>query len=384
MNIVIFADIFLPHIDGVTNSLVHLVKEYAKQGHQVLVLAPKTKGYQKVKLAGVKIFFLPSIPAVVYPELMLGLFSPKLFRVLKEFSADVVHVVGPGTLGSMGLLYAKMLGIKSVAVFHTYFMQPEYLRNVGIKHRGVKMAQSLLWKLTRTFYDSAHVVVTPSKFVKKDLLNHDFKSKIVVINNAVDFSNIKILKKKQDSFIKKYGLENYKIILYVGRVSVEKNIDDLLKVFVKVKETVEKTKLVIVGDGPYLAKLKQLVTKLGIKDKVVFTGSIKNTELFKIGVFNLASVFVTTSHSEVQPISILEAMYFSLPIVAVKSRGLVEMIEGNGYLVSPNLLTKFAKAVIKILEDEKLQQQLGKHSKELVKQYSVAVMVKEYLKIYNS
>jgi 1,2-diacylglycerol 3-alpha-glucosyltransferase len=382
MKIVIFADIFLPHIDGVTNSLVHLVKEYVRQGHEVLVMAPKLKGSEKVEIRGVKIIFLPSIPAVVYPELMLGLFSRELFKELKRFSPEVVHVIGPGSVGSMGLFYSKLVGIKSVAAFHGYFMEPEYLSIMGIKNRGVEMAQKMLWKLAKTFYDRADSVVTPSNFVKKDLLDHDFVGPIKVINNAINFSNISLDKKQQSAFLKKYSLEGCKIALYVGRVSVEKNIELLIKSFPEVIKKVPKSRLVIVGDGPDMESLKSLVSKLGMERDIVFTGKVENAELVKKGIFKLAQVFVTASHSEVQPVSIIEAMNFGLPVIASKSRGLTEMIKGNGYLVSGNNKKKFSEYMIKILSDNHLQKKMSQESTRLVNKYSLESSAKKHIDLY--
>ncbi len=382
MKIVVFADMFLPHVDGVTNSLVHLVKEYERQNHSVLVIAPTANGSKKIKLKGIRIIFLPSIPAVVYPELMLGLFSRELFKELRSFSPDIIHIIGPGPVGSMGIFYSKLVNIKSVAVFHGYFMEPEYLSVIGIKKRGVEVAQKMLWKLAKTFYDRADVVVTPSNFVKKDLLSHDFSGPIEVINNAVNFSNVVFDQKEQDRFIKKYSLSGYKIALYVGRVSIEKNIELLIKCFAKVSKKVPNSKLLIVGAGPDLERLQNLTFDLNLEKYVTFVGEIKNLDLVKKGIFKLAKVFVTASHSEVQPVSIIEAMNFGLPIVAAKSRGLTEMIKENGYLANGDNADDFSEKISKLLLNEKLQVKMSEKSTKLAEQYSLPVSAEQHINLY--
>ncbi|MBU0975132.1 glycosyltransferase [Patescibacteria group bacterium] len=382
MKIVVFAEMFLPHVDGVTNSLVHLTREFTRQGHEVLVITPKAKGSNAVKLKGIKIIFLPSIPAVVYPEIMIGVFSRELFSVLRKFSPDIVHVIGPGTVGSMGLFYSKLVNIKSIAAFHGYFMEPEYLRVWGIKNRGVETAQKLLWKLAKTFYDRADAVITPSNFVKNDLLDHDFSSPINVIRNAVDFSNIGLDKEEQKAFIKKYSLSKSKVILYVGRVSLEKNIEILIKSFAIVATRVPDLKFLIVGGGPDLKRLQKLALDRGLENQVIFSGELKNLDLVKKGIFKLAKVFVTASHSEVQPVSIIEAMNFGLPIVAVHSRGLVEMIQENGCLVNGDDINEFSDKISAILLDEKLQKKMSRKSTQLVKEYSITNSAKQHLELY--
>lgn len=382
MKIVVFADIFFPHIDGVTNSLVHLIKEYERLGHDVLVFAPKAKGSKSVKIKGIKIIFLPSIPAVVYPELMLGLFSRELFSVLRKFSPEIVHVIGPGPVGSMGLFYSKLANVKSVAAFHGYIMEPEYLSLLGIKNHGVKVAQKMLWSLAKTFYDRADAVITPSTFVKDDLLSHDFSSPINVIRNAVDFSNVELDKEQQKEFVNKYSLSKSKVILYVGRVSIEKNIETLIRSFAIVVKKIPDAKFLIVGAGPDLERLEELVSDFNLKEKVIFSGELKNLDLVKKGIFKLAKVFVTASHSEVQPVSIIEAMNFGLPIVAAESRGLVEMIQKNGFLADGDNAEEFSKKISKILMDDKLQKEMSRNSIELVKEYSIENSAKQHLDLY--
>jgi 1,2-diacylglycerol 3-alpha-glucosyltransferase len=382
MKIAIFTDFFLPHVDGITNSLAHLISQYKKTGHEVLVITPKTKGSENVNIAGVDILFLPSVPAVVYPELMLGFLSSKLLFKLRSFSPEIVHVIAPGPVGNIGLYYAKLINIKSVATFHGYFMEPEYLKIIGIKNRGVKLAKKILWRYTKSFYDRADRVITSSSFVKKDLENHNFSRQITVINNAINFNSIKKNQKLHQKFIEKFNLKNKKIVGYIGRVSIEKNISFLIKSFVEVQNNVKNSHLLIVGDGPDKERLENLVSELNFNDHVTFTGEIKNTNLIRFDVFSLIDVFATGSHSEVQPISILEAMYFGLPIVAVKSRGLTEMIKNNGFLITGENKSKFAEAIALILEDRKLQNKFSKQSYNLAESYSLENSAQKHIDLY--
>ncbi len=384
MRIAVFTDLFLPHVDGVTNSLVHLVSEYKELGHEILVVTPKTKGSETVSIPGIQLVFLPSVPSMVYPELMLGFFSAKLLFTLKKFSPEIVHVIAPGPVGSMGLFYATLVNIKSVATFHGYFMEPEYLKIIGIKKRGVVLAQKLLWRYTKTFYDRANQVITPSQFVKKDLEGHNFARPISVIKNAVDFSAVNRDEKLHQEFVEKYKLSGKKVVLFVGRISIEKNIEALIRSFPFILDSASKAHLLIVGGGPDSERLKELVKEHGLSKQVTFTGEISNEQLVKMDVFATANVFATASHSEVQPMSIIEAMHFGLPIVAVKSRGLSEMIQGNGYLVSDDSPKKLANKIIAILNDTKIQKQFVQESQKLALEYSLAHTAKLHLDLYSN
>lgn len=384
MRIAVFTDLFLPHVDGVTNSLVHLISEYKALGHEVLVITPKTKGSETVSLPGIKLVFLPSVPSMVYPEFMLGFFSSQLLFTLKSFAPEIVHVIAPGPVGSMGLFYATLVNVKSVATFHGYFMEPEYLRIIGIKKRGVKLAQKFLWRYTKTFYDRADQVITPSQFVKKDLEGHNFARPISVIKNAVDFSAVNQDEKLHQEFVEKYKLSGKKVVLFVGRLSIEKNIEALIRAFSFVRDTVPKAHLLIIGGGPDAERLRELVKEHDLSKHITFTGEISNELLVKRDVFATAHVFATASHSEVQPMSIIEAMHFGLPVVAVKSRGLSEMIQGNGYLVVDDSPKKLAKSMIEILKDSKLQKLFADKSKKLALEYSLEHTAKLHIDLYSN
>lgn len=384
MRIAVFTDVFLPHVDGVTNSLVHLISEYKDLGHEVLVVTPKTKGSEAVSLSGIKLIFLPSVPSMLYPEFMLGFFSSKLLFTLKSFAPEIVHVIAPGPVGSMGLFYATLVNVKSVATFHGYFMEPEYLRIIGIKKRGVKLAQKFLWRYTKTFYDRADQVITPSQFVKKDLEGHNFARPISVIKNAVDFSAVNQDEKLHQEFIEKYKLAGKKVVLFVGRLSIEKNIDALVRAFPFVLDAVPKAHLLIIGGGPDAERLRELVKEHDLSKHITLTGEISNELLVKSDVFATAHVFATASHSEVQPMSIIEAMHFGLPVVAVKSRGLSEMIQGNGYLVIDDSPKKLAKRMIEILKDSKLQKQFAEKSRKLALEYSLSHTAKLHIDLYSN
>lgn len=383
MRIAIFTDLFLPHVDGVTNSLVHLISQYKKLGHEVLVVTPKMNTSESISIDGVKIIFLPSISAVVYPEFMLGFFSSELFFFLKNFSPEIVHVIAPGPVGNIGLFYSKLANIKSVATFHGYFMEPEYLRIIGIKKRGVRIAQRVLWRLTKVFYDRANIVITPSKYVKKDLEAHNFIRPIKVIKNAVDFSGSTVNQLEKKLFLKKYKLEGKKVAIYIGRVSIEKNISLLISIVPELARRIPNFVLLIIGDGPDMKRLQAMVDDLKVRENVVFTGEIENSELITKGVFESAQVFVTASGSEVQPMSIIEAMTFGLPIVASKSKGLTEMVTNNGFLVEHNDTKQYIEKISSVLNSERLQKRFSDNSIELSNEYSLEKTARDHLKIYS-
>lgn len=381
MKIAFFTDVFLPRIDGVSNSVYHLSRRMAADGHQVMIFAPKLNGSENVEVEGVDVEFLPSIPAFVYPDTRIGLLSPKLFKKINDFQADIIHVTAPATLGLMGLMFSRNQEVPAVGAFHGYFMTPEYLEIVGIK-KLTKPFEKMLWRIARDFYNKCDLVITPSEYVKQDLLSHGFETPITVINNAVDIdaddADDRLLKK----FKNKHQIQDINTILYVGRISVEKNLKQLLEVFKQIKDKQADSQLVVIGTGPQLQELKDYAEVLNIANGVIFTGSVDHDFLIKAGLYRLGDVFVTCSTSEVQPMSIIEAMNFGMPIVAAKARGVEEMVDRNGYLIKPGKIGQMAGKIAKILSSQELQQKLGKSSQQRAKKYDLVNVAQQHVQTY--
>ncbi|MBP7875457.1 glycosyltransferase [Candidatus Woesebacteria bacterium] len=384
MNIVIFSDTFLPQCNGIATSLTQLIKGYLAEKHSVLVVTPKAADSDEAAIPGAQIYFTPSVPAVLYPELKLGFFSPKLVNILREFNADVIHIASPITMGFTGLMYGKMTGKPVFGVFHTYFMEPEYLKIIGLQ-RLISPLNKFLWKFTKEFYNLCDYVISPSEYVSQDLIEHGIDRSVTVIHNPLDISAIET--PASESFIEKLRVlqkRNRKYLLNVGRMSKEKSVDKLISTFAVIARKRSDVDLVIVGNGPELSQLKLLAKELGIEERVIFFGEVTHQDLLGSDLFSLAKSFVTLSTSEVQPMSIIEAMYFGLPIIACKSRGMAEMVDGNGFLVEADDKEAFCTAVDLLLDDEALGQKMKKRSKLLTKKYSLAVAVQKHCELYET
>jgi 1,2-diacylglycerol 3-alpha-glucosyltransferase len=381
LKIVIFTDVFLPSVNGVVTSCLALIEEWLAQGHEVCVVAPKYKKPFVNKNPKLKIIFLPSLPSVVYPDMRLGFLSKKLVFELKKFNPDLVHITAPGTVGVMGIVYAKLRKIKSVIVFHTYFMEKEYLKTIGLGKTSF-LATPFLWQMTKFIYDEADLILTPSNFVKSDLLKKKFKNVIKVIKNGVKFKKIAYDKNKEAKFLDKYHLEKKKYFLYVGRISKEKNLTELIEIFKDFFLKNKDHKLLIVGYGPHLSELKFLVKKYRLGRKIVFSGKINNSDLFSFGVYKNARAFVTCSHSEVQPMAIIEALWAHCPILAYGSRGVGEMVGEAGVVLEPNNRLEFVDSLLNFVENKKKYLGFVKATKVQASNHNAKKIAEKHLEVY--
>lgn len=383
VRIVLFTDIFLPSIDGVTISLKLLCKGFTAAGHEVLLVSPTKPAEPEPELEGVEIYKVTSVDSLIYPDFRLALLSPKLWVRLRQFDADIIHVATPGPLGVTGLMYAEMTGRACVGAFHTYFMKPEYLRIIGITH-GADTISKFLWQVSRRIFDRFDAVISPSKTVKADLLTHDFSDNITVIPNPIDVEIPQTNTAFAKEFLKEYQLEDRQLLLYIGRLSKEKNLDQLLAVSKQVFSRQPETRLVIIGDGPHRAELEVLAQELAISDNVIFAGKIPHQLLLSSGLPGYGSVFVSCSTSEVQPMSFIEAAYFGLPLVLADTVQNRECLEENGVAVDHNNTEAFAEAITTVLTQPKLRQQYSQASKEFAKKRVLSDIVRTHLQLYRS
>lgn len=382
MKIAIFTDVFLPKIDGVVTSLEQLILEFDRQGHEVLVFAPQTKGAPKKIGKRIQIFYLPSIPAFVYPEFRLGLLSPSLNKAFKSFHPDVVQIVTPANVGMMGVFLSKKYDVPVVGVFHGYFMKPEYLQIVGIK-RGAKFVESIGWKFMKFVFNPCKILISPSESVKQDLVDHDVPNPIEICPNGLKTYTESFESSAHEKFKKKYKINPEETFLYVGRLSKEKSIDVLIKHFYDLHRSHSEARLLIVGDGPVKTELEHLVQLYDIENQVTFLGAIRHDELFRIGIFTLGCAFVTCSTSEVQPMSVIEAQMSGLPVIGMKSQGMIDLIQDgeNGYLADPDT-DEYVEKMKAILSDKKKRKEMSKKSVEMSQKFTIENAAKCYISVF--
>ncbi|MEO6509058.1 MAG: glycosyltransferase, partial [Patescibacteria group bacterium] len=163
----------------------------------------------------------------------------------------------------------------------------------------------------------------------------------------------------------------------------EKSIDVLLKSFILVLKDMPDTSLFMVGGGPFKTAYIQLAKEMGLEKDVIFSGEVPQTELLTNGYFQVGDVFATASTSELQPVSLSEAMYFKVPIVGVDEKGVPEMIKGSGLLSTPGNAEELAKNILSVLKDSSLKKQLSDNSAARYNdQYSRKAVMEAYEKLY--
>ncbi len=385
MNIAFFTDTFLPKVDGIVTSILNTSCELLDRSHNVMIVAPRIRKNQEEIIkeydSRLQPYLISGINALFYPEYRLTPpVSPWIVSKLKEFGADIVHFHTPFTMGMEAIIASRWMKLPLISTFHTYFCEPEYLKIV--KLHWVPGLVKFGWVYSNFFHDRCDVTLSPSAFTARELERQNIKCPVQILSNGIPLKTPLKLTPEQIRDIKaRYNLKN-KVMLYIGRVSEEKCIDVLIKATEKVIKTNKDTCLLVVGGGPAETRLHQLVKARGMEDSIIFTGPVPNKELLASGLFEISRFFVTASTSENQPMTIIEACMFGLPLIGVNAKGVPEMIKENGFIAEPGDTEKIAEYMEKILNNDELQAEMSKKSRVIGKKYDIKRTTDSMLKLY--
>ena len=371
LKIAIFSDAFYPTNSGVVSYTVTTAKELSDRGHKVFLFVPKSKDtmYKRILNKNVKVFRYTGLKAFFYPDFKFtNILSPGDFKLFKKIDPDVVYYQTPFTLGLKGIMLAKIFNKPIVGVFHTRIAHKEYISNLGIIGKKINL-EKLAWRYLKYFYKECDAIISPSQDIKRELDARKFHTKIIAINNFVDTKDLKNYKTSIDVKDKSF--------LYLGRISVEKNIPCLIKGFKKVVSKDKEAHLYILGGGPMFDDIKLLIKKIGLQDNIHMLGMIDRDVILKTDLLTRFKAIVTMSNTEVQPLSLIEAMFKKLPILGPDTDGIRELVKSNGILVKKNSSDEMAKAMLKLIENPKYQKKLSQAAIEKSKEYNSKILIKK-------
>ena len=318
MKIALFTETFLPKVDGIVTRLKHTVQHLQENGDQVLIFCPQG-GLREYK--GAKIYGVSGMPLPLYPELKLAFPRPSLGFALERFKPDLVHVVNPAVLGVGGIYYAKKMDIPLVASYHTHL--PQYLH-----HYGLGALEGVLWELLKLAHNQAALNLCTSTAMVKELVNRDIE-RVNLWQRGVDTDMFQPhLASKQMRNRLSQGHPEDPLLLYVGRVSAEKQIDKIKPIL----QSIPNCRLAIVGNGPAREELETYFADTPTN----FVGYLHGLEL--ASAYASADAFVFPSATETLGLVLLEAMAAGCPVVAARSGGIPDIVTDgvNGYLFDPN------------------------------------------------
>ncbi len=357
LKILFVSDVYFPRVNGVSTSIQTFITQLQALGHTVHLIAPDygltSEQIQDEpwirRVASRKIFFDPEDYLMRYRPAMA------LIPELASEGYDLVHVNTPFVAHYFGKQVAKRLNIPCIETYHTFF--EDYLHHY-LPWVPTLIARMLARAISKKQCNAVNAIVSPSKPMLDVLHGYGVNVPAVVIPTGLEATSFS----EQDiEFKKKYGIDPARpLLLYVGRVAHEKNIEFLLGVVDVLKAELPDLLLLITGEGPALQSLLHKVDLLGIRDNVMFLGYLDRYQELN-ACYAAADVFVFASTSETQGLVVLEAMAQGTPVVAIAELGTASiLVDGKGALIAVEETLDFAEKVQSLLNDKAKRQALGK------------------------
>jgi glycosyltransferase involved in cell wall biosynthesis len=364
MRIALFTETFLPKIDGIVTRLKHTVEHLQRLGHQVLVFSPEG-GLKEYK--GAKIHGVTGIPLPLYPELKMAFPRPSVGQALEIFKPDLIHVVNPAILGLGGIYFAKTMNIPLVASYHTHL--PQYLQ-----HYGLGSLEGLLWELLKLAHNQASLNLCTSTAMVQELSNHGIE-RVDLWQRGVDTELFQPDLKSSKMRLKlSQNNPDNPLLLYVGRVSAEKEIDRIKPVL----EAIPEARFAIVGDGPHREALESHFAGTNTH----FVGYLQGVEL--ASAFASADAFLFPSRTETLGLVLLESMAAGCPVVAANSGGIPDIVTDgvNGYLFDPRDENGLISATKRLLTAKAEREELRQNARLEAEKWGWQAATQQLLNYY--
>jgi len=379
MKILITSDLFTSTVNGVVTSVKNLWEELKSMGHDVriLTLSETINSHRDGD-----IYYIRSMPiGVVYPKMRMPLsYRHHLIKEIIEWSPDIIHSQCEFFSFQYALRISKKTGAPIVHTYHTLYEQyVTYL--IPNKRIGKRIVRSF----SRRRLKKCRRVIAPTGKVEETLLRYGLNNDISVIPSGIS------LKQHQGRFTKNersekrlaLGIPDDAIVLInLGRLGTEKNLDELIKYFPSVLERNANFMFMIVGDGPAREGLEKLASELGVKDKIIFTGMVAPAEVHDY--YQLGDIFVSASTSETQGLTYIEAAANGLPLLCRADPCLDDVLKDgeNGYRYT--CIEEFLEHIDAIANDHEWRISAGKRSEEIAMAFDKSTFGTAMEKLYES
>lgn len=381
MRVLIASDTYYPHVNGASYFTQRLAHTLAEAGHDVGVISPSQTLHDDTTMHGlVRHFGVRSFPVFIVPKFRFVLplvINARIARAIEEFKPDIVHVQMHFLISRATVAAAAARGIPIVATNH--FMPENLTHYLHLPQFVTNKIHALAWRDAVRIYNKTHRVTAPTATAAALLEPWQSRS-VSVISNGIDLERFNPRNDPAPARAA-YHLPRKPLLLFVGRLDKEKNVDVVLRAVALARKQAD-FHFVAAGHGAERGKLERLAQKLNLEDAVTFAGFVPDDLLPSL--YAAADCFVNAGIAELQCIVAMEAMATGLPVVGARAVALPELIHDgeNGYLFEPGNYRELARHIETIFSDASRRAHMGRESLEIIKRHDIDDTLEAFEDLY--
>ncbi len=379
MRIGIFTESYEPITNGVAVSVRTLIDELRVRHHHVVALAPHYPDHHD---SSAFVLRVPSVLTTMNAEYPVPYpWFPRLKRDIRHLNLDILHSQSPFFMGILAMRISRRYGIPHVTTYHTLYEQ--YVHYVFFMP-GLVTQRLMDWWLPR-FYNDCACAIVPSRVAEQNLRRYGVTCRVEVIPTGTPIPPPELMSPETTWEVRdRWEVpRNAPLLLYVGRLAREKNIELILESFEDIAAEFPDARLLIVGGGPHAEALKRRANAGGFSERIQFAGPIPRQELDS--VYAAADVLVFGSTTETQGLVVAEARAAGTPAVVVNEGGAPETVtNGEDGLVVRAEREDFTAAIRSLLKYDKVRQEMRESCLRNARRYTPSAMADRVIEVYDS
>ncbi len=383
MRIGIFTETYTPYISGLVTSEVMLKHALEELGHEVYVVTANLRSFKYDYDEEEKVFRIPGIPTGIYDSRLTSTYPLRAINKIKSWNLDVIHSQTEFSIGTFARIFAKQYNIPLVHTYHT--MYEDYIHYIT-KGYFKKSSKKIVEYLTKFYCDTTatELIVPTNKTYRLFTEKYHYEKNINIIPTGIEverFYKENVNQKDVDNLRKSLGLKKKDfIILFVGRLAAEKNIEFLLEAQKELINKHNNIKLLIVGDGPDKEKYEKYSKELGIDKNTIFTGKAAWDDM--PFYYNLADVFTSASKSETQGLTLIEAMAADVSVVCMRDEAFLSMVTENLNSLIFETQEEYREKILYLYNNQKEHNKMNHQARIAAEQYSAKIYGTKVLEVY--
>lgn len=383
MRIGIFSETYTPYISGLVTSELMLKKALEKKGHTVYVVTANLTDFKYEYDEKDHILRIPGIPTGIYDSRLTSIYPIAAVNKIKSWNLDVIHSQTEFAIGTFARLFAKQYNIPLVHTYHTMYEDYIYYITKGYFEKSSKKLVEYFSK----FYcetTATELIVPTNKTYKLFKEKYHFEKNIHIIPTGIEverFFKENINMRKLQDLKKKLGLTKKDfVIVFVGRLAQEKNIEFLLESHKKLVKKHADMKLLIVGDGPDKEKYEQYVKEEKLTKNIIFTSKVAWDDIPYY--YHCGNLFATASKTETQGLTVIEAMASGLVPLCIKDESFISMMTDdlNGKFFETE--EEYQQQVLELYKDKNRRSYFSKQARIQAEHCGATHYANQVLEVY--